>query len=476
MGYYIHFINIILASIIIFFERKKPLYTLFWIMVLIFTSYFGFIVYLFFGLSFKKRIQLKKHYSRSLLKKTKFMNYVQYHRLVKIERIIKSLEVGANSKLTLSNKLRSYNVGKDFFNDLYADLEKATTTIHMEYFIFYDDEFGSKFYDLLIKKAQEGVKVLLIVDGAGTWGISRRRIRQLRENGVAFKVFFPSYLPFLKIGNLRANYRDHKKLTIIDSNITYTGGYNIGLDYISEGRLGHWEDFGVRVEGESTIEFEKEFMIDWAFLGGKEEDYLPFIHRLSEKEKNIKDLSPADILPIQVFSSAPIYEVHTVRNNIIELIMSAQKSICIATPYFVPDEPVFDTLKMAAIAGVDVKVIIPCKPDHLFVYWANQSYIAELLNYGVKFYRYQNGFIHTKMTLVDSEVSCVGTANFDYRSFYQNFELNLNIYNKSENIKIRKIFDSLLSSSKEINPLEFRERKKIEIFKESICRLFSPIL
>jgi cardiolipin synthase len=445
-------------------------------MVLIFTSYFGFIVYLFFGLRFKKRIQLKKHYSRSFLKKTKFMNYLQYHQLIKIERIIKFLEVGANSKLTLNNKLQSYNVGKDFFDALYADLEKATSTIHMEYYIFNDDAFGNKFYNLLIKKSQEGVKILLIVDGAGTRGISRKRISELKNNGIGFKIFFPSYLPFLKIGNLRANYRDHKKLTIIDSEITYTGGYNIGLDYISEGKLGHWEDFGVRVEGASTIEFEKEFIIDWAFLGGNKDDYEPFIHKLTEKEKNIKEISEENMLPIQVFSSAPIYQVQNVRNNIIELIMSARKSICITTPYFIPDEPVFDTLKMAAIAGIDVKVIIPCKPDHLFVYWANQSYVSELIGYGVKFYRYQNGFIHTKMTIVDNEVACVGTANFDYRSFYQNFELNLNIYSHKEILKIRKVFDSILKSSLEIDPEKFKNRKKLEIFKESLCRLFSPIL
>jgi cardiolipin synthase len=156
--------------------------------------------------------------------------------------------------------------------------------------------------------------------------------------------------------------------------------------------------------------------------------------------------------------------------------MSARKSICITTPYFIPDEPVFDTLKMAAIAGIDVKVIIPCKPDHLFVYWANQSYVSELIGYGVKFYRYQNGFIHTKMTIVDNEVACVGTANFDYRSFYQNFELNLNIYSHKEILKIRKVFDSILKSSLEIDPEKFKNRKKLEIFKESLCRLFSPIL
>ena len=232
---YIFVANIILASIVLFLERKKPVSTLFWIVILLLTSYFGFIAYLFFGMQFYKKRNTEKFYSRNFLREVYKKNHYKVQLVEKRERLVKYIGNATGNRITYLNNTYFFKMGKPFFKAMIEEIEKAKETIHMEYYIFNDDEFGGKIYDLLIKKAKEGVKVRIIVDGIGTKKLSRRRKKELKKAGIELGIFFPSYFPVFKFVNLRANYRDHRKLCIIDGLVLFTGG---------DKKLQYWtEDF-----------------------------------------------------------------------------------------------------------------------------------------------------------------------------------------------------------------------------------------
>lgn len=463
---YLLFINIIFACIIIFYERRRPVFTLFWITLLLLTSYFGFIMYLFFGMSFKKRRNLKKYYIDS---KDEKISYIEEKKLINIKkwgRLSRYLDKLFIGNMNYNNNFKLYDDGQNFFEHLFDEIKKAKEYIYMEYYIFDDDEVGEPIYNLLLEKIKEGLDIRIIVDGVGTRGISKKRIKSLRENGIMIEIFFPSYFPFIKIGNLRANYRNHRKITIIDSEICFSGGINIGKDYIGKGGLGQWRDIGFSIQGEAVIDYLYEFERSWKFLK-KDVTHIP---KIAVKKKTWSTLTP-----MQVVSSGPNYKFHTIKDTILTMIIKAEYSIHIQTPYFIPDESILDALKVALISGVQVKIVIPKVGDHAFVYWANQYFYGELLELGAKVYKYQGGFIHSKLVVIDSEIAFVGTANFDYRSMYQNFEINLLLLGKDV-ISLEKRIAQDILNSKIVTKEEYKKRNKKEKIFESISKLISPIL
>lgn len=474
MNDYIFIINIILASIVIFFERKRPVYTLFWITILLLTSYFGFIAYLFFGMKFYKKRNTEKFYTRNFLRQVYKNNHYKVRLVEKRTKLVNYITQTVGNKVTYLNNVYFFKEGSPFFERMIEDIKNAKETINMEYYIFSDDELGGKIYDELIKKSLEGVKVRIIIDGIGTKIITKKRINELKKSGIMIKTFFPSKFPIFKFGNLRANYRDHRKLCIIDSLILYTGGFNIGDEYVGKGKLGYWRDTGARIYGEIAVDTDREFYISWNFvhkgLSLKEVD-----RALRKKMENISE-EKFDVNAMQIVSSGPNYQTRTIRDNFISLIMNAKRSIYIESPYFVPDDLLLDCLRIAIISGVEVKIIIPIVGDHPFVYWANQGFIFDLLEMGAEVYRYKNGFFHSKVIIIDNEVACFGSANFDYRSLYQNFEINFNIYDLELVGHLRQIFFEDISSSVALSYKTMKNRKMSEKVKESICRLISPII
>ncbi|MGL5376851.1 MAG: cardiolipin synthase [Cetobacterium sp.] len=463
---YLVFVNIIFAAIVIFFERKRPVFTLFWIMILLLTSYFGFIMYLFFGISFKKRRALSKYYLKNSVDYSKKVDQKSMVILKKWLGLSKYLNGVLLGKMTLNNQFTFYEKNELFFEVLIESIKNAKKYIYMEYYIFDDDELGSKIYDLLLNKAKNGLEIKIIVDGAGTRGVSRKRLKELKMNGIMIEIFFPSYFPFIKIGNLRANYRDHRKITLIDNEMCFSGGMNIGKDYIGQGKLGKWQDIGFSIKGEAIIDYLHEFERSWKFLKKDTTDI--FENRISTK-KNY------EITPIQIVSSGPNYEFHTIKDTILNLIIKAEKTINIETPYFIPDEPILEALKGALMSGVTVKIIIPNIPDHAFVYWVNQYFYGELIELGAEIYKYKDGFIHSKLLIVDSEIAFLGTANFDYRSMYQNFEINMLILGENI-IKLEKRIDVDILNSEKVNLEEYLNRGKKDRVLESISKLIAPIL
>ena len=462
---YVWIANLFFAIVIIMVEKKNPLYTIFWIFLLYLLPYIGFFIYLFFGLTFKKKRVANKIYKIKKLKSIKNVHGSDKEELRRWKGLITYLEMSTDNYITSNNDIQVYFAGEDFFSDLKKEIANAKKFINMEYFIFQFDGIGKEIADLLIKKAKEGVEVNLIIDGVN---LANYKLKSYFKNtGVHLYLFFRTYIP---IFNIRINYRDHRKVTIIDNRVAFVGGMNIGDEYLGKGKIGYWRDTSVKIYGDIVSTFEKEFYFSMSIVKNK----------FLKDEKTSNEISlkyeEEDNVYMQVISSGPNYEFPAIRDNYIKLIQEARKSVFIQTPYFVPDDLLLDTLKSAVLSGIDVKIMIPNKADHPFIYWINQYYVAELLRLGANIYRYENGFIHSKTILVDEEVVSVGTCNFDYRSFYLNFEINLNIYNKDVANSFKTQYYKDIAISKKLTFADFKKRSIFTKIKESVFRLLSPIM
>ena len=462
---YVWVANLFFIIVIIMIEKKNPLYTILWIFLLTLMPYVGFFIYLFFGLTFKKKRVANKIYKLKKLKSRKNVSKADREELRRWKGLITYLEMSTDNYITSNNDIEAYFTGKEFFSNLKKEIANAKKFINMEYFIFQFDGIGKEIADLLIEKAKEGIEVNLIIDGVN---LANRKLNEYFKNtGVNLHLFFRTYIP---IFNIRLNYRDHRKVTIIDNRVAFVGGMNIGDEYLGKGEIGYWRDTSVKIYGDIVSTFEKEFYFSMSIVKNK----------FLKDEKTSNEISlkyeEEDNVYMQVISSGPNYEFPAIRDNYIKLIQEARKSVFIQTPYFVPDDLLLDTLKSAVLSGIDVKIMIPNKADHPFIYWINQYYVAELLRLGANIYRYENGFIHSKTILVDEEVVSVGTCNFDYRSFYLNFEINLNIYNKdvANSFKIQYYKD--IAISKKLTFADFKKRSIFTKVKESVFRLLSPIM
>ena len=461
---YVWIANLFFAIVIIMVEKKNPLYTIFWIFLLYLLPYIGFFIYLFFGLTFKKKRVANKIYKIKKLKSIKNVHGSDKEELRRWKGLITYLEMSTDNYITSNNDIQVYFAGEEFFSDLKKEIANAKKFINMEYFIFQFDAIGKEIADLLIKKVNEGVEVNLIIDGVNLANFKLKRY--FKNTGVNVYLFFRTYIPLF---NVRINYRDHRKVTIIDNRVAFVGGMNIGDEYLGKGKIGYWRDTSVKIYGDIVSSFEKEFYFSLSIVKNK---YLR-----DEKISNEISLKyeEDDNVYMQVISSGPNYEFPAIRDNYIKLIQEARKSVFIQTPYFVPDDLLLDTLKSAVLSGIDLKIMIPNKADHPFIYWINQYYVGELLRLGANIYRYENGFIHSKTILVDEEVVSVGTCNFDYRSFYLNFEINLNIYNKEVANSFKTQYYKDIAISKKLTFNDFKRRSIFTKVKESVCRLLSPI-
>ena len=462
---YVWVANLFFIIVIIMIEKKNPLYTILWIFLLTLMPYVGFFIYLFFGLTFKKKRVANKIYKLKKLKSRKNVSKADREELRRWKGLITYLEMSTDNYITSNNDIEAYFTGKEFFSNLKKEIANAKKFINMEYFIFQFDGIGKEIADLLIEKAKEGIEVNLIIDGVN---LANRKLNEYFKNtGVNLHLFFRTYIP---IFNIRLNYRDHRKVTIIDNRVAFVGGMNIGDEYLGKGKIGYWRDTSVKIFGDIVSSFEKEFYFSLSIV---KNEFLK-----DEKVSNEISLKyeEDDGTYMQVISSGPNYEFPAIRDNYIKLIQEARKSVFIQTPYFVPDDLLLDTLKSAVLSGIDVKIMIPNKADHPFIYWVNQYYVCELLRLGANIYRYENGFIHSKTILVDEEVVSVGTCNFDYRSFYLNFEINLNIYNKDVANSFKTQYYKDIAISKKLTFADFKKRSIFTKVRESVFRLLSPIM
>lgn len=467
-------LNIFLGFLLIFFERHNPTVTLAWLMVLVILPIVGFVLYLLLGqnLNRKKIFDVKAEediFNKKLLKQNKSLpGNIPLNNMDEINEYLDMIYMNYNNShalCTQNNKVDIYTNGIDKFNALFKSIENADTFIHMVYYQIKSDSLGTKLIELLTKKAQEGVEVKFLYDAMGGRTLSRHFFDKLIKSGGQVSCFFPSLLPHI---NIRINYRNHRKLAIIDGQSGFIGGFNIADQYIDKNkRFGFWRDTHLKIQGNAVNDMEERFLLDWSYAAKE---------KLVFEEKYFPIKKVTGTTAIQIISSGPDSTHQQIKNGYLKMIYSAKKNIYIETPYFIPDESILEALRVAALSGVDVRIIIPNKPDHPFVHWATCCYVGELLKYGVKSYKYENGFIHSKSIVVDGKVSSVGTANMDIRSYKLNFEVNAFLYNKETAKKLQNIFKEDIKQSTEITKELYESRSLFTRFRESISRLLSPLL
>jgi cardiolipin synthase len=471
----IYVISFFIACAIIFIERKNPSATLAWIMLLFMVPGLGIIFYILFSQNIsRRRIFRLTNYEHLIItealdeqmtsiksKEFRFTNDAAK----KWQHMILMQQMYSKAFYTQNNHISILTDGNHKFESLFNDLLNAKYSINIMYFIIKNDSMGRKLIDILTLKAKEGVEVRLLIDAVGGRQITSRHLRKFKKAGGKYAYFFS---PVFRILNLRLNYRNHRKMVIIDGKIGYLGGFNVADEYVGKSKkFGYWRDTHLRLLGSCVQDLNARFILDWRFAS-KEQLVLAkaYYNKVIERGNT----------GIQIVSSGPESQRTEIKQGFLKMISSAKKNIYIQTPYFVPDASIIESLKNAIFSGVDVRIMIPNKPDHMFVYWATYSYIGILLEAGAKVYIYDKGFLHAKNICVDGEVASVGSANFDIRSFRLSFETNAFIYDEEEVFKLESIFETDITNSRELTLEDYNNRSLIIKFKESISRLLSDLL
>ena len=472
-------INFIFILAVIFFERKTSTATLAWIMVLAFIPVLGFILYLVFNQNLT-RIKINKLYDDE---KSVLRGYLDYQ-IKEVEsghlkpsnissdkwrELIVLNQVYGKAIYTDANDVELITDGNELFEHMIEDISNAKASISAEYFIIKNDKIGKRFISELTKKAAEGLEVRLLIDSLGSRNINNTVLKKYLAAGGKVAYFFPPRLAKLgvKIG-LNLNYRNHRKILIIDNAIGYTGGYNIANEYCDMvPKFGHWRDSHVRIRGIGVNELNARFILDWRFVTKEKLDLL---------EADRINTEAAGNMGLQIVSCGPEAHKQEIKRGFMKIITTARESVYIQSPYFVPDAPILESCKMAAQSGVKVNIMIPKMPDHIFVYWATYSYVGELLRDGCRVFIYDGGFMHAKAIFADGEVTSIGSCNFDIRSFKLNFETNAVIFDKSFTKSMERSFEEDIKNSHELTLEAYNNRSLFIRFKESVSRLLTEIL
>lgn len=463
-------LNLISALSLIFIERKEPTTTWAWLIILIVLPGIGFVLYLLLGqnLSRQKIFREKKLSDKIKRYKLRVNNEINnFNKEINenYEDLILMNYNHSGAVYTIGNDVKTYINGEDKFRDLFKDIKSAKSFIHIEYYIFRYDDLGKKLIELLREKAKDGVEVRLLIDGMGSKLINKKIIREIQSYGIKIAVFFPGVLPHI---NTRINYRNHRKIVVIDGKIGYVGGFNVGNEYINKGKqFKFWRDTHIRIKGEAVNELNNRFILDWDYAADENLGNMSMYFPIPEVTGDVG---------IQIVSSGPDHMEEYIKNSYMKIINNAKNYVYIQTPYLVLDSPMMEALKISALSGVDVRIIVPDKPDHFFMEWVLSANIGLLIEYGIKIYRYRNGFIHSKTIVADGEVCSIGTANLDIRSFKLNFEVNAFIYDEIISKEQENIFLDDQKKSKLVTKEEYDKRSRNLRIKESLMRLLAPIL
>lgn len=469
--------NLLLSVITVFREKRDIAATWAWLLVLILLPGIGFIFYLFIG----KKLTREKIFDIKSQENIGMPELVQAQKemLADDEDLLSERQASENAKemaslflesdesiLTKGNKVELFTDGAEKFDSLIEDISKAEHHIHMIYYIIHNDKIGKRVLRALEERAAAGVEVLVIYDALGSRSLRPKFFKTLKKLGGKAEPFFGSKLPII---NLRFNYRNHRKIVVIDGKIGYTGGFNVGDEYLGEyKKFGYWRDTHLKIQGNAVLALQTRFLMDWnaAVSNHKleyEENYFPLIDKKGHAN-------------IQVVSSGPDSDLEQIKKGYIKMISMAKESVFIQTPYFVPDDSVLESIQIAVMSGIDVKIMIPNKPDHPFIYRATMYYAEAMVNAGAEVYIYDNGFLHAKTVVVDGDICSIGTANFDIRSFKLNFEVNVFIYDDKIAKQQEQFFYEDMKKSYLLTKEMLDNQSKWLKFKQIFSRLFSPIL
>ncbi|SCI22438.1 Cardiolipin synthase [uncultured Clostridium sp.] len=478
----IYIINFLIILNLIFREKRSIETIVAWTAVLTTLPAVGIVMYILVGRGVRKDNMFKiKEQEDKIIKKNiaetkarlKCSSMLDENLRDNID-MIDALTNSNNAHYTNNNSVDIFDKSRDFFDSLLYELKNAKNYINIQFYIFKDDVIGSEIIDILCEKAKSGVEVRLIYDAVGSRLLSEKTLLKLKKSGVKTGAFFPS---LMKIVNFNLNYRNHRKIVVIDGNIAYVGGNNIGDEYLGKDpKFGEWRDTHLKLTGDCIVDLNTRFILDWRYTTQENLDLSKYFTK--PQGSNIYYNKSSNNVGIQIVSSGPdITELDEIKYGYIKMIQKARKYIYIQTPYLILDRTLIDSLKIACLSGVDVRIMIPSKPDHPFVYWASCSYAGELLKFGAKIYTYgENAFLHAKTIVIDDAVCSIGTANMDIRSFELNFEVNAFIYSKEVSIKQRNIFEKDITNSKQMTIDMYNSRPKLIIIKEAVSRLLSPLL
>ena len=465
---------------VLIYERGHPAKTLAWIVVLFALPGLGIIFYTFFGAHFKAESSMNDKTSKDAKTykkwKTNYLKAAHFDEeaiakkwLAKelhpaIKKCIQYMLHNHKALLSEKNKLQVLNDGKATYDSIFKAIEAATHHVHLEYYIWTEDELGQKLKKLLIQKAEEGVEIRVIIDGIGSVGLSNSYLKEMQEANIEVTAFRP--LRFA-IFNSKSNFRNHRKIVIVDGKIGFTGGINIDGKYLDDTTpLGHWRDTHLRLEGDAVKGLQMTFASDWAFLVEdriKGDDYFPKV--------NVRQESLCHII-----AAGPDTEWDGVKQMYLYVLHNATDYVYIATPYLAPDETVFNAFKSAACSGVDIHLMLPEQGDSKVVQMVSDSYLEELLTMGVQVYKYQKGFLHSKIMLADGAIGTVGSSNLDSRSFDQNLEINAVFYDPPTLKQLKKTFQQNFKECRQLKLSEFEKANAFDRFVQGTCRLLSPLM
>ena len=461
----VYLITVLGVIVVIISENRNPIKTITWIMVLIFLPVVGFVIYIVFGQDYtKRRFMSKRMYSKI---KTRPLAEIDSSELVhypsKYIDLIKLLRNSNQAHLLYGSSVEYFVTGRDKFQALFRDIDKAADHIHIEYYVWDDDVIGNQLKNLLIKKSAEGVKIRVIVDAVGSWRVKNSFYEQLRSAGIEVEEFMKVTFPMF---TSHVNYRNHRKIVVIDGQVGYIGGMNIADRYINGPSWGNWRDTHIRIEGKGVQGLQSIFLIDWYMVSKS----------LITARKYFPPLESYGDNSMQIVSSGPYSPAREIMQGFMQAIFGAESYIYIQTPYFIPPESLSEALIAASVRGVDVRLMVPRRSDTLLVQLASRSYFKKLLRAGINIYFYEPGFLHSKLMVIDDSLTMMGSANFDIRSFEQNLEVMAFIYNEVTAIRGKEIFVEDQNNSTAIVLREWIKRPVWMRFKESFIRLFTPLL
>ena len=468
-------VTIVATVILIVLENGRPTKTIAWILLMALVPLIGFLLYLFFGRNYRKNkiftgkglsdLSRIEDLSRNQIRELSKQNLLENRYIKAKGHIMRLLLNNSKALLTENNKAEILNNGAETFETILEDIKNARHHIHLEYYILEDDKIGNKVKDVLIDKAQQGIEVRIIFDKVGSWGLGSSYIRDLKAHGVDLHAFMPVRFPSLAN---KVNYRNHRKIIVIDGLIGFTGGINIADRYIEgDPDLGFWRDTHLKLEGDAVHSLQAVFLTDWYFTSERV---------ITTSDQYFPDHNITDKVLVQIATSGPDSDWASIMQAYFMAITTAQQYIYISTPYFMPNESILTAMKTAALGGVRVVILLPGKTDFFLYTWTTRSYLTELVEAGIEVYIYKKGFTHSKLIMVDGMFSSVGTANMDMRSFDQNFEVNALIYDVATTRQLENAFEEDLSNSERITLNTLAKRPMSARIRESAARVFTPLL
>lgn len=451
-------------------ENRNPVKTLAWITVLVLLPVAGIVLYIFFGRSLKHVRMISRKKRRKLIKRDDIKHLMLSQSAahdelpIKWQQMIKLVNSIQGSPYLANNEVQIFTNGRDKFEAYKRDLLLARNYIHIQYYIIENDNIGNEIATILKQKVQDGVKVRVLYDHVGSFHFDMSYFKKLRRAGVDVYPFMK--ITFPEFAN-RINWRNHRKITVIDGEVGYIGGMNIADRYVTGGKMGHWRDTHLRVKGDVVAAMQVSFAIDWNFM------------KRELIEESVPVVAPGSIanpVGVQLVTGGPTSQWGNMAFVFQKAIENARKSIYIQTPYFLPSDSLLKALQVAALSKVDVRLMIPRKPDSFLLRYASYSYVKQCLDAGIKIYFYEPGMLHAKVVVIDDEFVTTGSTNFDFRSFEHNFEGNLLLYSKDFNQRMTRIMHDDMMQSTRISLRAWRRRSLWQKALESLTRLFGPLL